>query len=486
LTGKEYFYMGAHPRDPRRLFWAPLQDRLAHVAVWGASGTGKSHLLFDFLGQDIMAGRGCGLVDPKGDLFQDVLAALTASPEDAWRKIADDLIIIDPADPACTTSFNPLEISSYASPSRQRAEIVSIFHKIWDLDDAKAPRLGLVIRRGVQLAMDNALTLCELPRLLTDGELRERLLDRSPDEALRRFWRQEFPTAQSAQIQWTGSTLTRLETLLDDPAVRRLVGRSSSFDFRRAMDEGKVVLINLAKGRLGQETAYLLGGFLLAKIQMAAESRQDIFPPESRKTFFLAVDEMQNYVTKSFEEMLAEARGYGISVTMANQHLGQLDDGLRQAVLSNCRIRIAFRLSLRDAAIVAPELWRFAGDRVAETRWGTASFGKLHIPIPEAVYHSVGDESRQNKEALHYLPDRHMWVHIQGEGSPTLLRSVEMPRDRLLRARPLVPRLKALAYPAPTAQIAGPSDRLELSTTNGRGTYDWAGPAGGPSRPRQG
>lgn len=474
-TGRrEYFYLGTDPRDRRSLFWLDLREGASHIAIWGSSGAGKSHGILDMVGQHAMAGRGLGLIDPKGDTFQDVLAALAATPDEGWRRLADDLIIIDPADPACTTSFNPLEVASYASPSRVRAEVVTIFRMVWKLDEAQAPRLGLVIRRSVQLAMENSMTLCELPRLLTDGDLRSRLVDRSADESLRIFWTREFPNSPAAQAQWTASTLTRLETLLDDPAVRRLVGRpKSSFDFRKAMDEGKIVLINLAKGRLGQESAYLLGGFLLTAFQLAAESRQEIFPPESRRMFYLFVDEFQNFATQSFQELLAESRGYGLSLVMANQHLAQLDESLRQAILSNARIRIAFRLSNHDAAVVAPEFWRFDGKRVKETKWDTLRLGRLQIPIPEAVYASAGDETRANREALHLLPDRHMYVHVQGDASPVLLRTVDMPRDQLAATRDRIPELKALAYPAPDFTQEASVQRS--APRSDRKSYEWAG-----------
>jgi hypothetical protein len=467
------FYLGVHPGNLRRLFWLPLRERWAHMAVWGASGSGKSNLLLDLIMQDIAAGRGCCLIDPKGDLVLDVLAAMTAVPEDAWAVLARDVVVVDPSEPDCPVAFNPLEVNSYGSPSRQRQEMVSVFRKIWHLDDAQTPRLGLVLRRAVQLAMENGLTLCDIQRILTDEVYRAGLVARSNDDSVRTFWEREFPDSPSAQMQWAASTLTRLEALLDDPNVRRMLGQPrSSFDFRKVMDEGKVLLINLAKGRLGQETASLIGGFLLAKLQMAAESRQDIWPPESRRVFYLYVDEFQNYATRSFEEMLAEARGYGLSLVMANQHLAQLDDGLRRAVLSNARIRVAFRMSHEDAALLAQEFWRFQGDRVKETRWDTVRIGRLQIPVPEPVYHSAGDEARQNREALHYLPDRMMWVHIQGQGAPRLLRTVDIPRQRLAASRERVQRFKALLGSSQPRALLEPEEVREVRPLSTR-TFEW-------------
>jgi hypothetical protein len=475
------FYLGADPKNPRRLLWLDIHERRAHMAVVGATGTGKSHLVVDLLGQDIVAGRGCGLIDAKGDTADDVLAALAAMPEENWPALARDLVVIDPADPNCRAFFNPLEVRPYGSPSRQVTDTVSIIKKIFGVDDTQAPRLGLVLRRSLQLAMDHQLTLCDLPRILTDGEFRARLVQRSEDEALRRFWELEFPDSPSAQAAWTASSLVRLETLLDDPAIRRFLGQPrSSFDFRGMMDEGKVVIINLSKGRLGQESAYLLGGFLMVALQLAAESRQQIFPAEARRPWYLYIDEAQNYVnTRAFEELLTEARGYGLSLTLANQHLAQLEEGFRKAILGNARIRVAFRVSLDDASVLAPEFFRVTGQRQKETRWDTVRLGRgVYLPVPEPVYFSPSDEMRQNREALHYLPDRLMWVHLAGPSAPRVLRTVDIPRDRLAAAREKVPRLKELvaelqALPAPSA-----TQRAELPPPT-RGTYEWA--RGSPS-----
>ncbi len=483
----DLFYLGADPRDPRRLFWLPMAERRAHMSAFGGSGAGKSNMLLDVFMQDVMAGRGCALIDPKGDLFNDVLAAMAAIPEEQLPALARDLVIIDPADPASRTAFNPLEVSPQMPASRQRQEVLSVFRKVWRLDNTQTPRLGLVLRRAVQLAMENDLTLCHLQRILTDDTFRANLLARSQDEALRTFWQYEFPESRSAQTQWTASTLTRLESFLDDPALRRFVGQpKSSFDFREIMDNSRVCLINLAKGALGEETSYLLGGFLLAKLQLAAESRQQIWPEESRRPFYLFVDEFQNYATRSFEELLAEARGYGLSLVMANQNLAQLDEGLRHAVLSNARIRVAFRLSYDDASVLSPELFRVSGERKKETRWETVRLSRnIYLPVPEPVYYSAGEEQRQNREALHYLGDRMMRVHLAGEYQPRLLRSVEIPRAQLAALRDKAARLKDLVGAAQA--LPAPSPPLVQAARPGRSTYEWAGRAlpASSSRPQR-
>lgn len=438
----EMFYVGTDPQNRARLVWFHQQERDAHGWVKGASGSGKSSLLLDILCQDAVAGRGVVLFDPKGDLANDFVAALTCMPEESWRALARDLVIVDPADPACAVRFNPLELAGGRTASRQTEDIVSVFRKVWDLD-ANTPRLELVLRRSVQLAMHAGLSLPDVPRLLVDGELRERLLAGAP-EALRRFWRDEFPESRSAQQAWAMSTLTRLEVLLDDPAVCRFFSaRRSTFDFRDIMDRGAICVVNLAKGSLGEETSRLLGGLLLTRLQLAAEGRVSL-PASQRRTCYAVFDEAQNYATRSFEELLAEARGYGLSITFAHQNLGQLGEPLRRALTTNTRLKMVFRTSHEDARVLAPELWRFDGRRVKISQLAFANIGKLPIPYMDQTFHTSGDEARQNREALAYLPDRFLWVHVAGEAAPQLVRTVDLPLDELRQARDRVCALKAL------------------------------------------
>jgi hypothetical protein len=482
------FYVGAYHDNPHQLFWLDAAEGGSHFMITGATRTGKSGFLVDILGQRIVSGGGCGLLDAKGDTAEDLLCCLSAAPDEAWPGLAQDLVLIDPADPACTACFNPLDVPSYTSPARQVQNTVSIIKKAFSVDDTQAPRLGLVLRRTLQLAMEArcGLTLCDLPRILTDGDFRATLLERSGDETLCRFWESEFPDAASAQAAWTASTLVRLETLLDDPQIRRFLGQPrSNVNFRTLMDEGKVVVINLSKGQLGQESAYLLGGFLTVAIQLAAESRQQIFPAETRRPWHLCIDEAQNYVnTTAFQELLTEARGYGLSLTLANQHLAQLDEGFRHAILSNARVRVAFRVSTEDAAILAKEFWRYDGQRHKETRWDTVRLTRsVHLPVPEPVYFSTSEEQRQNREALHWLEDRLAWVHIQGDPAPTLIRTIEIPRADLAASRERLARFKEFIFGFMRPCAADQPDRAEHRPAVARGrTFEWAGRSRGQVR----
>lgn len=476
IDNASYFNLGADPSNTEHLLWLPIEERQRHVAVIGASGAGKSQFLLDLIVGDITAGRGLVVIDPKGDLIEDVIAALALIDEAHWPELARDMVIIDPADPACTARFNPLEVPEGGSAARQRQDLVSTWRRVFDVDDTKAARMMLVIRRAFALAMEQGLTLPDIPHILVDEHVRERLLQRSSDPEVKRFFEAEFPASKAAQQQWTASTLTRLEVLLDDPAVRRFLSSpQSSFDFRHVMDQGRVCLISTAKGRLGQESSGLLSGLLLSRLQLAAESRAAM-PSAGRRPFYIYIDEFANFATESFVDLLAEARGYGVSLVLAHQHLAQLPDSLRHAIMTNARIRIAFRCSYDDASMLSREMWRVSGSRVKSERWAFASIGRLPIPYKEYDFYSTGDESRQNRELLHYLDDRMMVVHLAGEPAPYLLRTVDMPVHEIEAARGRARRLKDLVYARHTPiEQASPMGLPAHTQAVATPSFEWAG-----------
>jgi len=437
-------FAGADPKDQTLQFPIPERSRAVHSYCLGASGVGKSKMMLDWVLQDIVAGRGCAVIDPKGDLIFDILAALSDIDEQWWPGITDRLVLIDPSDPAHSASFNPLQVADGTTPARQRQEVFSIFRRIWGLDGTRAPRMDLVLRRTIHLLMESGLTIADMPRVLVDGDLRARLLTQTQDPNLISFWLHEFPEAGSARQQWTAPILTRIGSFLDDPSVREMMGRTrSSVNFRTLMDRGGILLGNLAKGRVGEETSHLLGGFLMAKLQLAAESRQSIWPPERRRRFYVYVDEFQNYQTSSLPELLAEARGYGLSMIMAHQNLAQIDSRLREAVMGNARIRACFRVSYEDSELMTREMFRIRGDRVKERELMWLKLGKIPLPIGfNYKYFSASEEARQNRAALHALPDRRFWLHLADSDSIVELRTIDIPRFDRRRAEERIARFK--------------------------------------------
>ena len=470
----DLFYIGADPGDPRRLLWLPISTLRRHCLITGSTGTGKSMLLVDMILQRVVAGESCIVIDPKGDLVRDVLACIALMPEADWPALARDLVLIDPTDTVVPAAFNPLEITPYGSPSRQRGDVLATFRRVFEFDDSRMTRLVLVLRKSVQLAIEHRLTIVDLPRLLTDNEFRDALVQQSSDDDLRRFWELEFPKNgnKTNQQQWTASTLVRLETLLDDPAVKRFFGRAhSTFDFRDIADSGKVCLISLSKGAIG-DASRLLGGFLMSRVQLAAESRATL-PAGLRHPCTVLVDEFQNFATSSFGEMLAEARGYGVSLVMAHQHLGQLPDDLRHAAISNSALRLAFRLGADDSAAIAREYWRVAGQRVKQEWWNVASLGPIPIPYKERKFFSVSEEARQNRDLIQHLPDRHMLLHVAGEDQPYLLKPVDVPLDMIAGAASRVARLKRVMADVQRERLPEQSGQHAVAAPQDAGTFEW-------------
>lgn len=478
---RDPFFLGANPDNSAEQFYVPQSTRAVHAYVIGASGAGKSKMLLDWILQDIMAGRGCCLIDPKGDLVFDVLAALSSLDEGWWPSLAERVLLVDPSDPGASVTLNPLEVKHGAASSRQRQEVFSIFRKIWGVgESARTPRLDLVLMRTLQLLVEARLKLTDMPRVLTDEALRERALTIAADDGLDLFWHGEFPSSESQRFQWTSGLLTRVEGFLDDPALRVMFGDSGTgLDLRQAMDRGQVVLVNLSKGRLGEESAYLMGGFITAMLQLAAESRQNVWPPERRRRFHLYCDEFHGYmVSSSLREMLAEARGYGVSITIAHQNLSQLDKDLRDSILANTRIRVAFRVNHEDAEVLSREMIPIRGDRVKDRSLRFITLGKVPVPIGfDYTYYGHAEEGRQNRDALHRLADRMFWVHLADSNESVRLRTVDVPAVDRRIAEERIARFKTLLRPRGLPVLHSGARSLPVIVQPApQARYQWAPP----------
>lgn len=341
-------------------FYLPEADRSTHVYVLGSSGVGKSKGLATWILNDIENGNGCGVIDPHGDLVNDVVANL-----DGLR----DVILIEMTDPEYIVGFNPLEQQTGIDPYTQALELIEVFRKIWNLSDDKTPRLLEILRNAILTLIEAGGTMLDIEPLLTNEDYREEKLKFVTYEAVASFWRNRFDKwEEKDRIANIESTLNKVSSFTSDPRIRlMLCAKKSTIDFRKIMDDEQVVLINLAKGVL-RTNSFLLGALFVAKIQMAAMSRVDL-PPSERKPFYLYVDEFQNYATLSFAEIMSEARKYGLSLILAHQSLVQLDDELRDIILGNAKNFIIFRCDRQDAELIIkylmeydPYQWRYIED----------------------------------------------------------------------------------------------------------------------------
>jgi len=335
-------------RNSRRHFGIRQADRRHHVYLIGKTGTGKSTLLETMIRQDMATGHGLALFDPHGDLVERVLTAVPESRR-------PDLIYFNVPDAEQPPGFNPLERIGPAKRALAAAGMLEVFKKIWS--ESWGPRLEHILRNGLLALMDQPeATLADLLRLLDDAEFRKRAVGRVSNTQVRRFWLHEYEGYPSHfRSEAIAPVQNKVGAFLANPILNAILTQQRNcIDLRSAMDEGKLLLVNLAKGKIGEDAAALLGALLVSSIGLAALSRADV-PEEERRDFFLYLDEFHSFTTLSLATMLSELRKYRVSLVLAHQYLSQLDEQVRDAVLGNAGTIIAFRIGAEDAEFLERE-----------------------------------------------------------------------------------------------------------------------------------
>jgi hypothetical protein len=314
--------------------------------VVGKTGTGKSTLLKTMVLQDILAGRGLALLDPHGDLTSDILRLIPSSQRDR-------IICLDT--PSANWTFNPLSHVNRGQEALAVAEVIEVFKKIWT--DEWGPRLEHLLRNVLFTLFEMPVaTLGDIPALLTDRKFREAVAEGLGNEEVREFWLREFAGYSPPFRAVVMAPLqNKIGALLTDPRMRAIItAETTSFDISAAMDNGRVILVNLSRGRIGEGPAQLLGGLLAARMGLAGLARADR-PEADRRDFCLYLDEFQMFATESFATMLAELRKYRVALVLANQYFGQLETTIRDAVVGNVGTLVSFRVSADDASYLARE-----------------------------------------------------------------------------------------------------------------------------------
>lgn len=323
-------------------------DRLSHVYILGKTGVGKSTLIESLAGQDISAGRGFALIDPHGDLAERVR-------DGAASVLGSRVTYLDAADTTQPFGYNPLRRVRDDHIPLAASGFLDALKKLWP--DAWGVRMEHVLRNSLfALLEQDGSTLPDILRLYSDEAFRKATARGIRNEVVRRFWTHEFAKyPDRLKAEAVAPIQNKLGALLTDPRLYRvLVAPEQPISFRKIMDEGGALVVNLAKGRLGEDGAALLGGLIASTIGLAALSRADS-PSEPRRPFFLYIDEFQSFTTLAFVNMLAELRKYGVGLTLAHQHLHQLDIDVRHAVLGNVGTTVSFRVGPEDAAVMAKE-----------------------------------------------------------------------------------------------------------------------------------
>jgi hypothetical protein len=337
-------------RNQRRLFGIRQADRRAHMYIIGKTGTGKTTLLETMVRQDIDAGRGLALFDPHGDLVERILAWM---PE----KRKADLIYFNVPDPSRPLAFNPLESLPPAKRALAASGMLEVFKKIWA--DSWGPRSEHILRNALLALFDQPeAALADILRLLDDAGFRRTAASRVHNAQVRGFWLREY---ESYPVRFRAEVVAPIQNkvgaFLTDPILQNILNQpKSAFDLRRVMDDGCLLLVNLAKGKIGEDAAALLGALLVSRIGLAGLSRADM-PEIDRRDFCLYLDEFHSFTTLSVANMMSELRKYHCCLALSHQYLSQLDLQVRDAILGNVGTIISFRLGLADAEILAKEFY---------------------------------------------------------------------------------------------------------------------------------
>lgn len=342
------FFAKTNFRNQETVFGIKQDDRRRHMYLIGKTGMGKTNLLENLVVQDIRNGHGVCYIDPHGDTAEKLLKAVPANR-------IEDVIYFNPADQNFPIAFNVMESIDPEYRHLVASGLVGVFKKIWA--DSWGPRLEYILRNAIMALLEYpGSTLLGVTRILVDKKYRERVVDKVTDPVIRQFWVDEFPKWSDKVLQEVVSPIqNKVGQFLSNSLIRNIVGQTqSSFDVRQIMDEQKILIMNLSKGRIGEDSSALLGAMMITKIQLAAMGRVDI-PEETRKDFYLYVDEFQNFATESFANILSEARKYRLNLILANQYVTQIDEKVRDAIFGNAGTIIAFRVGAVDSEFLEKE-----------------------------------------------------------------------------------------------------------------------------------
>ena len=329
-------------RGDNTVFGMLRSDRDRHIYILGQTGTGKSGALELLTLSDIYYDQGFAVIDPHGDYAQHVLGFI---PQ---RRI-DDVVYFNPADTANPVGFNPLEVSDQSLKNHISSELVGVLKRMFE--NSWGPRLEYILRYTLLALLDYPdATMLDIPRMLTEKRFRTSAIQYIDDPVVKNFWVNEFASWNDKfASEAVAPVLNKVGAFTANPMIRNIIGQpKSTFNIRKIMDEGKILIVNLSRGLMGEDNAGILGAMMVTKIQLAAMGRADMLEAD-RRPFYLYVDEFQNFATDSFAVILSEARKYGLNLTVANQYISQMSEPVRNAVFGNVGTILCFRISPDDA-----------------------------------------------------------------------------------------------------------------------------------------
>ncbi|MFA6919264.1 MAG: type IV secretion system DNA-binding domain-containing protein, partial [Patescibacteria group bacterium] len=339
-------------RNAKRSFGIKRDDRRKHMYIVGKTGMGKTTLLENMIISDIIHGEGCCYIDPHGDTAEKILNYVPSSR-------VNDVIYMNPADMDFPIAFNILEAVDESQKHLIASGIVGVFKK--QFAESWGPRLEYILRNAILALLDYpGSTLLGIMRILVDKEYRDKVIEKITDPVVRSFWTNEYSKWNDRVLQEVISPIqNKVGQFLSNFLIRNVVGQvKSTIDLRDIMDNKKILILNLSKGRIGEDTMQLLGSMIVTKLYLAAMSRVNI-PEKERQDFYLYVDEFQNFATDSFSDILSEARKYRFNLIVAHQYIEQLPELVSAAIFGNVGTLICFRVGAGDAEILVKEFTPF-------------------------------------------------------------------------------------------------------------------------------
>ena len=443
-------------RNQKQRFGIKVDDRRRHMYVLGSTGMGKSEFLKNMAIQDIEEGRGLAFLDPHGDGAQ---ALINFIPKHRIK----DVIYFDPADLVHPIAFNVLEKVEYEYRHLIASGLLGVFKKLWGAE-AWSGRMEYILNNTILALLEYPdSTLLGINRLMASKEYRKKVVDNLKDPIVKAFWTEEFAKyADKFATEATAAIQNKVGQFTSNNVIRNIIGQvGTKLDIRKIMDEGKILIVNLSKGAIGEDASRLIGALLITKIQLAAMSRVDTPEPE-RRDFYLYVDEFQNFATESFSNILSEARKYHLGLVVAHQYITQMEEEVRDAVFGNVGTIVTFRVGAEDAEFL--EKW-YAPDFMAAD---IVNLGKreMYLKLMVNGITSKGFSARTS-DSLKSMEESHQDEVIAFSRANYASDRDEVEKNVAQWATPIEPVLP----PRPSYQGSRPSGQ--------------AGPRNNPSRPRE-
>jgi hypothetical protein len=456
-------------RNQRVKFGIKTDDRRRHMYVIGKTGVGKTEMLENMAIADIKAGRGIGIIDPHGEFAEKILELIPESR-------IDDVVYFNPADIDYPVAFNPLELTDQQFRHLVASGIMSVFKKIWP--DVWSARMEYILNNSLLALLEYpGSTLLGIMQLLSDKDFRRRIVENLQDPVIKSFWVDEFARyTQRLETEAVAAIQNKVGQFVANPLIRNIIGQPhSTIDIRKIMDEGKIFIANLSKGKIGEDNSRLLGSLMITKIQLMAMSRSDI-TESKRLDFYLYVDEFQNFATESFANILSEARKYRLNLILAHQYIAQLDEKVKEAVFGNIGTFVCFRVGAEDAEILEKEFEPdfMVNDLVNLPKFniytklminGVASkaFSAETLPLEKAPAENFKDVIVENCRRRYSVPKEAVEQKISEAMSKKetieqkVTRRGEMPLEKVLGPRPQYREQRPQPFVPPTHHQSPPT-----------------------------